>query len=744
MTASDESDLFSREELLSGGAAPIRRARVILFAIESRIAHLKEKSGRFSSSYLSPRSDEEREEAFLEALSAGRHSTLLPTIQDLEGYVLYWAPLVSELDVYLRVALARVLGQKYKLDYSEIPGIRKTLGLDEDPVKQEYRRSFGEDLAALYSAKTDPVSRFRWLSTGLAKTLEALPPFWIAFALTLPIGPSLLAIPIAVAEIGAIPGVALTVVFGIINALTVASLAETVARSGTTRFGLGYIGQLVSEYIGKAGSILLTAILAINSVLILIAYYLGVAGTLAQVTGIPSTLWIALLFVTVVYFLSRESLNMTVATAVIATLVKLVLVISIPALSLPFIKPANLQHMVLPFRGMQPFNPSVLQLVFGVMLANYCSHLSVANYGQVVIRRDPSARSWIWGSIAAIGMTMLVSCIWIVTFNGTIPAEALAREAGTAVTALARYVGPIISWLGAVFVLLSVGLACIHVSLGLLFLVRERLPKVTKNKIGKRVRFLISISPVIAIFLISEWMTFAGVGSFAKLLSVVGGLALPVLGGVFPLFMLAASRRKGDFVPGTVLKFIGHPVVLVGLYLIFLGSIFLYGIFIWENLIERVVSIALGIIVFTLTAAILRRRILKTRVVVELREDLSPGGTNVLNITACGRSMETEMSLDYGEFKERHHATSAEIVNFALLRAVTLHLPDTGAKELKVWVHRITPDLSSVGLPAQVKIKSESGEQWIPLELSKGQVLANLNGRSFRLEISAVDSKHQL
>jgi len=741
MTVSDESNLYSREELLSDGPAPTRRARVILFAIESRTAHLKEKSGRFSSSYLSPRTDEEREEVFLEALGTGRHPTLLPTIQDVERYVLYWSSLVSDLNANLRAGLARVLGQKYKFNYSAVPGIRKALGLDEEIVKQEYRRLFGDDLSALYVVKPYPVSRLRWLQAGLAKALEALPPFWIAFALTLPIGPSLLAIPIAVAEIGAIPGIALTVFFGIINAFTVASLAETVARSGTTRFGIGYIGQLVSEYIGKAGSFLLTVTLAINSVLVLIAYYLGVAGTLAQLTGIPSTVWIALLFITVVYFLSRKSLNITVASAIIITFIKLALVISISVSSLPYIHPANLQHMELPFSAMQPFNPSVLQLVFGVMLANYCSHLAVANYGRVVIRRDPSARSWIWGSVAAIGLTMLVSCLWIITFNGAIPAKTLAQEAGTAVTALARYVGPIISWLGAIFVILSVGLACIHISLGLLFLVRERLPKAPTSQVGKKVHFFICISPVVAIFLISEWMTFSGLGSFAKLLSIVGGLALPVLGGIFPLFLLAASRRKGDFVPGTVLKFIGHPAVLVGLYLIFLGSVFLYGIFIWENLLERVVSIALGTVIFTMTIAILRRKILNTRVVVELREDLSPGGINVLNITACGRSLETEVSLDYGDFKERHHTTRAELVNFPLLRVVTIRLPATGAKELKVWVHQITPDLASVGLPALVKIKSEGGTRWVPLKLSEAQILVDFDGRAFQLEISVVGPK---
>ena len=739
MAVSDESDLFDREEILSGGPAPNRRAKVLLFAIESRTVHLKAKSRRFSSSYLSTAADEEREKAFLEALATGRHATLLPTIQDLERHVLNWSPLVSNLDVSLRAALARALGQKYDFTYSAIPGIRKALELDEEVVKQEYRRLYSVELSTVYVPKPNLSSRFRWQLTGLARGIEALPPFWVAFALTLPIGPGLLALPIAVAEIGAIPGIVLLVVFGMISAFTVASLAEAVARSGTTRFGIGYIGRLVSEYIGKAGSALLTCTLAVNNVLVLIAFYLGVATTLGHVTALPAAVWIGLLFVVVLYFLSRRSLNTTVASAFIISIVKLALVILIPMFSLRYIRMANFQHMQVPFVVGQPFKPAVLQLVFGVMLANYCSHLLVANYGSVVLRRDPSAKSWIWGSVAAIGLTMLISCLWIITINGAIPAKALAEETGTAVTALARHVGPIMNWLGAVFVILSIGMACIHISLGLLFLVRERLPGVPTNQTGKRLRFFISVSPLVAVFLISEWMAISGLGSFAKLLSIVGGLALPLLGGIFPLLLLAASRRKGDFVPGTVLRFLGYPAIIAGLYLLFLGSIFLYGIFIWESLFERVISIVLGIVIFTLTIAILHHRIFKPRVVIELREDLSPGGKSAFNITACGESIDTEVMLDFEDHANRHRCSGAAIGDFHSLRRATFRLPVTGAKELKIWVHTITPELASAGLPASVRIQHTRGQQWVPLKLTDGLILLDFDGQAFQLEVSLGD-----
>ena len=77
--------------------------------------------------------------------------------------------------------------------------------------------------------------------------------------------------------------------FGLINALTVAALAETVARSGITRFSLGYLGQLVSDLLGGAGSLFLTFVSAINNVLVLVIFYLGIAGTLEGATGLSSS-----------------------------------------------------------------------------------------------------------------------------------------------------------------------------------------------------------------------------------------------------------------------------------------------------------------------------------------------------------------------------------------------------------------------------------------------------------------------
>src|SRR3712207_8486190 len=117
----------------------------------------------------------------------------------------------------------------------------------------------------------------RWAWAGLAKWLENLPPFWTAYALTLTetVGVTILALPIAVARIGPLAGVAIMAVLGAINVLTIAFISEAVSRSGAIRYGSGFIGKVVDDYLGRAGSLVLSLGIFVLCFLALQAYYIG-------------------------------------------------------------------------------------------------------------------------------------------------------------------------------------------------------------------------------------------------------------------------------------------------------------------------------------------------------------------------------------------------------------------------------------------------------------------------------------
>jgi len=731
--------MVSREELLEGRLAPGRRAHALLFAIESRTAHLITLSQEEAAArYLTKKAVEERESVFLEALAAGRDLPVPPTIQDLERYAPYWTNLVSEADASLRAALAHSLGSKYKFRLESVPGIRAALGLDEGAVQRAYERLYTQPLASIYAPRITWRDRVRWTRSRLTARLEDLPPFWVAFALTLPAGSGLLALPIAVAGVGPLPGILLLILFGLISVFTAAALAESVARSGTTRFGIGYLGQLVSEYLGNAGSLLLSVVMAVDSFLVLIIFYVGIASTLEGATRLPAGVWVLLVFLVGLYFLSRRSLNSTVASTLMVTALNVCLLIIIPLFALPYVQPANLAYMKVPFVRGQPFDPAIVSLIFGVMLSNYYCHDLVANYGRVVLRRDPSARSWIWGVIAAIGLTSLLSCLWVVLINGALAPEDLASETGTAVTALAKLVGPAVNWLGSLCVVLSLGIFCIHISLGLLFLMEERLPAPSPGR--HRGRFLLSVSPVVAAFLAAEWLTFTGQGSFAGLLGFVAVISLPVLGGVFPLLLLAATRRKGDFVPGLVLRPLGSPVVLVVTYLIFLGGIFAYGLFVFESIVEKAVILAVGVVVLAMTVVMLRRGALVRRLVVTLREDQTPGGASVLSLTGNGQPATAQVRLVNADGQRQVQAAKGQVSISPGLRSAAVQLPATGASELKAWTHRLTPEWRSEALPARLNVGGGGEAKEVDLAPSGGQIILPFTGEACELEIRLADS----
>jgi hypothetical protein len=126
-------------------------------------------------------------------------------------------------------------------------------------------------------------------------------------------------------------------------------------------------------------------------------------------------------------------------------------------------------------------------------------------------------------------------------------------------------------------------------------------------------------SPVAVAFLLAEWLLLTGSGSFTGLLSLIGVLIVPLLSGIFPVLLLVASRRKGERVPEAVYRFLGNPLLLAVIYVLYLASIFLHGLVIWSDPLQRAIALLVGVMVVGMTLAM--RGVLARRLVVELRQD---------------------------------------------------------------------------------------------------------------------------
>lgn len=709
--------MFSRDELLGG--MPSRRASTVLFAIEAHTARLMVSTRVQRAAYLGRRGAVEREQAFLEAMAAGRDLPVHPTIQDIERFAPQWSHLVPE-GAEARAALALLLATKYRFTADRVSRIRQALRLDEPEVIAALARQAPG--RSLYAPTLTLPERFAWRRAALAQRIERLPPFWIAYslALTETVTEGILILPVAVAGIGPLAGVVVLVILGAINLVTIGAQAEAITRNGSMRYGAAYFGRLVDELLGRAGSISLSVALAIFNAVVLLAYLLGFASVLHGATGIPEEVWVLLLFAINAWVLRRGTLDETVATAVVLGTINISLILAITAIAFANLDPANLGNIALPLIGDAGLDPTVIQLVFGVIIVSYFGHTSAANASKLILNRDPSGRALILGNVAALATVIGLYCLIVVAFLGALGPDPLVDTRGTAITPLATEVGPIVDVLGSIYVVLAVGLGSLYCSLGLYNQVVEYLPtrrgraSTTAGPTGfltsRTGRYLAGLAPTILTAGLLEFLLLTDQDWFARPIALVGVLTIPLLGGIVPMLLLLAARRRGEYVPGSVIGFFGHPITAGVIGAFFLAGIALHAFVIWEDPIERGLALAVTVFTAVLVVWILRGPAFRRSVAIEMRDTQRGTGTEpALNVVVAGRAVAADIRLERDDGATELHDATKPLV-FAGLRQATFTIAGQAARELKVWVHRVTPEGESIGLPATVQVGRSGSE----------------------------------
>ncbi|CAN5584627.1 hypothetical protein BH23CHL7_BH23CHL7_16290 [soil metagenome] len=318
--------------------------------------------------------------------------------------------------------------------------------------------------------------------------------------------------------------------------------------------------------------------------------------------------------------------------------------------------------------------------MFGVLLYVYFGHTSAGNAARQVLRRDPSGRTLLWGNVAAMIVAGLVYALFVIAVNGSVPPGRLAAEAGTAIAPLAEVGGPLVGVLGSIYVLLSLGIGAAFMSLGLYLQTLERVT--ARVRASRSLRSTLSVAPVMAVFAVVVMLVLLGESSFTGPLNLVGALILPLLGGVFPMLLVAAARRRGERVPGTSLRWLGHPAVVALVTCIYLGGLVAHALFIWTDPVERIVAGATTLVMIGLIVVSIRRRSFTPRTVVELRADEPPGAGMSVSVVADGRAV-----------------SERRLPDLAGLSEVAVDLPPDAPGELYVWAHRPSRDGDSHPLP---------------------------------------------
>jgi hypothetical protein len=259
---------------------------------------------------------------------------------------------------------------------------------------------------------------------------------------------------------------------------------------------------------------------------------------------------------------------------------------------------------------------------------------------------------------------------------------------------------------------------------------------------GRSGRFALALSPVVATFAAAEWMVATGSASFTDLLSFAGVVVISFLGGLYPVLLLASSRRKGEHVSRTAHGLLGRPALLVVVYLIFLAALFLHSVVIWDDPVERAGALAAGIVMLALPALLWRSGAFSRRLTVEVRDDQRLGRASFAMVCA-GRPAPGEVRLRYPDREQRLDGTAGHIPEFASLRDVVYELRlDSAARpaEVKAWAHRVTAEGESEPLPARVRVRvgGEVGES--DLSLSQGVAFFPVNAGGLEVEIALKDT----
>ena len=231
-----------------------------------------------------------------------------------------------------------------------------------------------------------------------------------------------------------------------------------------------------------------------------------------------------------------------------------------------------------------------------------------------------------------------------------------------------------------------------------------------------------AIIPVTIVFLLTEALFIADSESFTSVLAFAGVLGNSLVGGIFPVLLLIASRRKGELIPSMVIQKLDRPWLLAGIYSLFVAILLIHGLFIWHNAIARFSALAVTVLALGATIATIHAGALTPRTVVELRGDNNPRKT-ILNVTTGGKPQAAKIDLGYGDRELQYRDSAVEINSKSKLRYAVFQLSAREKKELKIWAHRRNANGDYESLPSLLEVYRGGQKMQFDLRLFGGKIL---------------------
>jgi hypothetical protein len=193
------------------------------------------------------------------------------------------------------------------------------------------------------------------------------------------------------------------------------------------------------------------------------------------------------------------------------------------------------------------------------------------------------------------------------------------------------------------------------------------------------------------------------------------------------MLLVIAARRRGEYVPGSVIGVIGHPLTAAVVSAVFLGAIVLHATVIWTDPILQALAGGVALLTAGLMVWILRGPAFRRAISIEIR-DAERGATvePAYSVVVAGRPGLADVHLENAGGDSQATATGGAL-RVAGLKAATFTLASPGADDLRVWAHRVTSDGDSLPISGNVEVDG-STDRALALEHGAAKVAGVGNG----------------
>lgn len=379
---------------------------------------------------------------------------------------------------------------------------------------------------AVRSAKRRPtlVAAPRGSMAGVTARAAAL-----VLALSLPQG--LLALPVAVAQVGLARGLLILLLVGALNTLTIVWAARALASFVAQHGVVPSLPQLARARLGRGGALLAYAGGGALFFMALVASLVGLAQSLAALTGAPAPLWCGVCAL-LILLLTLTGTALSARLLVGLGLLNVALVIVLVGLALPHARLA-------PAAGLPGGSPLTM---VGVGLMLFFAPMLLAPVAQLLPRRHAPAALAAGGALGVASAALLFG-LWSAVVVGAAGAPELAQAGGTALPALFT-AAPATRLPGSLLGLLLLGMTALRCALMLQRLASEQLPPwLAPSARPLAAQLPVGLGVALALLLVDAT-------SYTQLIAVSGGTAAFVISVVLPgLLAWAAApppERPGE------------------------------------------------------------------------------------------------------------------------------------------------------------------------------------------------------